>query len=160
MERLAFDPSHIIPKRPRIGTRSFFMDREMLKTLNLVDGKRNLSEIASVAKKSHAATRNTIKKLLDAGLVELLITRTNEEISRNFLSLLGQHLSMAIGPIADLLIEDEIELMGEPWKNFPQERMPELVNALARQIPRENTRIAFQQSMFQILKGLMFSQAF
>ncbi|MDL2286234.1 hypothetical protein LJC24_02180 [Desulfococcaceae bacterium OttesenSCG-928-F15] len=155
MERLAADPSQIIPKRPSRMNRSFFMDREMLKILNLVDGEKTLADLASAAMESIASTQGIIKKLLDAGLVELLITSENEAANRSFFSLLGQQLSVAIGPIADLLIEDEIELMGESWKNFPRERMPELVNALARQIPRENARIAFQQNILQALKGIV-----
>lgn len=155
MERLASDPAHILPKRFNLAKLSFFLDRRMLKILNLVDGEKNLVEIAFLSGESMLTTAGTMKKLLDAGLVELVITDTKEDERESFFFLLRQYLPLAIGPIADLFLEDEIERMGESWNTFPKERMPELVNSLAGQIPRENARASFRESMFLVLQRIM-----
>ncbi|MCW7755133.1 hypothetical protein OOT00_14185 [Desulfobotulus sp. H1] len=86
--------------------------------------------------------------------VESPATETRSNSSSSFMDFLEEHLALAIGPIASVMIEDEIELMDETWKKFPIDRAPELINLLARQIPREAKRMTFQQAMIQLLKDL------
>jgi hypothetical protein len=57
-----------------------------------------------------------------------------------------------MGPIADVVIEDEIREMGENYSKFPAHRAAELVDVLARQILREERKVAFQQAMVRKLR--------
>lgn len=131
--------------------REFSMDRDMLRIFAGIDGKRSLADLSLMAGLSTQLTVEVVRRLLEAGVVEIV-----EEFEKNsgsvFLNFLEKHLALAIGPIASLVLEDEVEAMKESWKAFPMGRAPELVNLLARQIPREEKRFAFQQVMIQFLK--------
>ena len=59
-----------------------------------------------------------------------------------------------MGPIADVVIEDEISEMGEKQLKFPAHRAAELVDLLARQVLREERKVTFQQVMVKKLREL------
>ena len=70
-------------------------------------------------------------------------------IDKEFFDFLKVQLNLAVGPIAEFLIEDEIqELGGEPTK-IPIHHAAELVDSLARQVRRKEKRILFQQAMIK-----------
>ncbi|MBS3809597.1 MAG: hypothetical protein KGY38_05545, partial [Desulfobacterales bacterium] len=75
-------------------------------------------------------------------------------LGKDFFDFLSAQLSRAMGPIADVVIEDEINEMGEDAKQFPAHRAAELVDLLARQILREERKVAFQQAMVKKLREL------
>jgi len=75
-------------------------------------------------------------------------------VGRDFFTVLSNELSRAMGPIADVVIEDEINDMGEDPSKFPAHRAAELVDQLARQIIREERKVAFQQSMVKKLREI------
>lgn len=60
----------------------------------------------------------------------------------------------AVGPIADVILDDAVDDMGEKKKGFSLKRIPELINILSREIPREDKRIEFQKAMIAKLKEL------
>jgi hypothetical protein len=73
-------------------------------------------------------------------------------LEKEFFDFLTGQLSLAIGPIAEFLIEDEIRELGDDSTRIPLPRAAELVNLLARQIPREEKRVGFQQAMVKKIK--------
>ncbi|TYT75400.1 hypothetical protein [Desulfobotulus mexicanus] len=155
-EKMTFsgNPATIIFRQKDDGyNREISMDRDMLKVFSLIDGKRNLSDIASQAGISTDISLSVAQRLLDSEVIEL--TKDEKDTGSSiFMDFLEENLSIAIGPIASVIIEDEIELMNESWNSFPMDRAPELVNMVAKQIPREEKRVSFQQSMIQFLKDM------
>ena len=73
-------------------------------------------------------------------------------LENEFFVFLTDQLSLAIGPIAEFLIEDEIRELGDDTAQIPIRQAAELVNLLARQIPREEKRVGFQQAMANKIK--------
>jgi hypothetical protein len=57
-----------------------------------------------------------------------------------------------MGPLAQLLMEEAIEGLGEDAETFPRHRLAALFEALAEQIPDEAKRVQFQQAMLDLLK--------
>jgi len=53
------------------------------------------------------------------------------------------HLSLAVGPIAQVLIEDEVENMGYELSGFPGHRAADLIDNLAQEIRREEKKDVF-----------------
>ena len=148
------DPSKIILRQSDVDNdRAFSMDRDMLKVFASIVGNRNLSDIAAHAGMSLKSLKEVVHRLLAAGVAESVHDPGNV-ISAAFLLSIVEHLAIAIGPIASVVIDDEIDAMKESWSAFPMERAPELVNLLARQIPREEKRVAFQQAMIPFLKDM------
>jgi capsular exopolysaccharide synthesis family protein len=56
-------------------------------------------------------------------------------------------LTDLIGPIAPLLVRDQIRILGEPLNAFPHRRLDELVEKLCEEILDENLRHRFKRSM-------------
>jgi hypothetical protein len=65
---------------------------------------------------------------------------------------LKAQLSVATGPIAEVLIEDATEDLGARPSEIPRHQVAELIDILSRQIPREEKRVAFQQAMLEKIK--------
>jgi len=73
-------------------------------------------------------------------------------LNKEFFNFLVAQLSFALGPLAEFLIEEEIREFGDDPAKIPRRRSAELVNLLARQIPRKEKRVAFQQAMVLKIK--------
>jgi hypothetical protein len=73
---------------------------------------------------------------------------------KDILFFIETKLLESIGPIANVVVDDAIEDMGELKKTFPNKRIPELINILSKEIPRDDKRNEFQKAMMLKLKEL------
>jgi hypothetical protein len=124
------------------------LDSRMLGFLVELDGKKSVGEIGRLAGIGPEGLRSTIRYLLERGLIEPA-GGAMPVLSRDFFHYLNAELAMAVGPLAEILIEDAVEDMGFALTDFPRHRAAELIDSLARQVPRENRRIEFQQAMLK-----------
>jgi excinuclease UvrABC nuclease subunit len=152
MSVFAGDMSKLILKRTvRADLGEVSLDSEMLRVLMELDGSKNLGQVA----RSLDMNLKQLKLVLDR-LYKLRLCETAKEatlkLDRTFFHFLSAELSKAMGPIADVVIEDEIREMGENYSKFPAHRAAELVDVLARQILREERKVAFQQAMVRKLR--------
>jgi len=129
----------------------FSLDSQMLKVLLELNGKKNLASVSRAIPMDIGTLRKVITRLNDLQLVEQ-VEIAIPLLNRDFFDYLTVHLSMALGPIAEFLIEDEIQEFCDDPKKVPIHRAAELVNLLARQVPRKEKRVAFQQAMVQKIK--------
>ncbi|MFC1815249.1 hypothetical protein ACFL0M_04750 [Thermodesulfobacteriota bacterium] len=82
------------------------------------------------------------------------IDKITPVLDKEFFDFLKTQLSMAMGPIAEILIEDEIQEFGSDSTGVPYHLAAELVDLLSRQIYREAKKIAFQQAMVKKINEL------
>jgi hypothetical protein len=68
-------------------------------------------------------------------------------LDKDFFDYLVVHLSLAVGPIAQVLIEEEVAGLGYSLAQFPGHRVAELVDNLAREIRRKEKKDVFLKSM-------------
>ena len=91
-------------------------------------------------------------------MLELRLIEPDETLApilnAEFFDFLKMQLSLAIGPIAEFIIEDEIREFSEDPDRVPLQRAAELVEQLARQIHRKEKRLVFQQLMVKKIKAL------
>ncbi len=73
-----------------------------------------------------------------------------------FLSFLKAQLSQVIGPLAEVMIQDEIKAMGEELNKIPHHRAADLVLFLSRKIPREGKKAIFLEVMIKKLNETKF----
>lgn len=59
----------------------------------------------------------------------------------------------ALGPIGELVLDDEIERTGLTRETFPKEMAPQLIEKVGLQIRDASRRVTFQRSMMAFLKG-------
>ena len=151
---LAGDISKLILKRTvRADLGEVSLDSQMLQVLMELDGKKTIGQIAQSLNMSVKSLRTILTKLYQLHLCET-VKDSIPALDRSFFNYLSAELSRAMGPIADVVIEDEISDMGENQARFPVHRAAELVDLLSRQILREERKVAFQQAMVKKLRTL------
>lgn len=129
------------------------LDSNMLNTLMQIDGVKTLEEIAKQLNVEMSALKEVVARLDALNLVES-DSETIPTLNEKFFDQLAEHLAVAMGPMAEILIEDEIQAMGVDRNEIPTHRGAELVDVLAREIPRDEKRIKFQQTMLKLLKSM------
>jgi site-specific recombinase XerC len=90
--------------------------------------------------------REIIAKLMQNGLVEK-VDKEIVNLDKDFFDYLVSHLSLAVGPIAQVLIEDEVHDLGQHISRFPGHRVAELVDNLAQEIRRKEKKEVFLKMM-------------
>jgi DNA-binding transcriptional ArsR family regulator len=124
----------------------FPLDRQTLSVFMELDGKVPLGSVAQKVGLKMSTMRQLIAKLVQNGLVRK-VEQGISALDKDFFDHLVVHLSLAVGPIAKVLIEEEVEGLGYKLAQFPVHRVAELVDKLAREIRREEKKEVFLKSM-------------
>jgi len=133
------------------GRSDFSLDRRILAVFMELDGKTNLSAVARKTGLNMSSMREVISKLTELKLIE----KVEEEIhflDNDFVTYLVSQFSLAVGPVADVLIEDEVHNFGYGLSRFPTQRVAELVDKLSREIRREKKKVAFKRNMINKIR--------
>ena len=95
--------------------------------------------------------REVISKLLQLNLIE----KVEDKIlilDNDFIEYLFAQFSLAVGPIAQVLIEDEVYDLGFDLSRFPAQRVAELIDRLTREIRREEKKMLFKRNMINKIR--------
>jgi hypothetical protein len=68
-------------------------------------------------------------------------------VSQAFFDAMVANLSKAVGPMAPLIVRDQIIMLGESQRQFPKSRLKELLGLVGQEILNEKLRNDFQRSM-------------
>ena len=115
---------------------NFSLDGHMLSVLMALDGKRTLGQIAQQANLNMATIREAVGKLLSLKLIEI-VESAAQVLDHDFITYLISEMSIAIGPLGEVIVEDGLEDLGFSKTNFPTHRAAELINLLAQEIQRD-----------------------
>lgn len=129
------------------------LDSQMLNVLMHIDGIKNLGQVAQIIKFDMQTLKETLRKLDRLNLIQV-DEATVPTLDQGFFDFLTEHLTIAMGPMAEILIEDEIQELGINRNKIPTHLAAELVDTLAREIPRQEKKVAFQQTMLKKLKNM------
>lgn len=129
----------------------FSLNSQMLSVLVELNGRKSIGEIGSRVGLNMGTMREVISGLIQLKLIEP-IEGAIHMLDRDFFAYLNAQLSLAIGPLAEVLIEDAVSDLGHNPSKFPIHRAAELVDMLAHQIRREEKRIIFQRAMLEKIK--------
>jgi hypothetical protein len=154
MGLLSGDISGLVLRRTnRANLGEFSLDSHMLNVLVELDGERTIASVAKKVDLDMGAMKRVIIKLAKLRLVEP--ERSNiSTLTREFFDYLSVQLSLAIGPIANVLIEEALTSLDYSKSRFPIHRAAELVELIARNIRREEKRIVFQQNMVKKIREM------
>ncbi|MFC1880936.1 hypothetical protein ACFL2S_05485 [Thermodesulfobacteriota bacterium] len=147
------DISSIVYKRKvRDDAGDFSLDGQTLIVLMELDGKATLGALAAKTGLSMGSIRELIAKLLKFGLIEKVekeIIPVDNDFFRNLLD----EFALAIGPIASVLIEDEVHDFGYDVNSFPSYLVTELIDRLAGDVRREEKKAIFLNNMANIIRA-------
>jgi len=147
------DISSIIYKRKvRDDLGDFSLDGQTLLILMELDGKAALGALAGKTGLNMGTIREMISKLLKLGLIEKVEKEVIPVDSDFFRNLLDE-FALAIGPIAGVLIEDQVQALGHDVNSLPGYLVTELVDRLAGEISREEKKAVFIKNMVDIIRA-------
>jgi hypothetical protein len=126
-------------------------DARMLATFMELDGKKSLAVVAKNTGQKLSVLREAITKLFRLNLIEPVHSGLSF-LDSDFVARLKKELSLAVGPLAEIVIEDAAGDLGHDLLRFPTQRAAEFVELIGREIKREEKRILFVQNMVNIIK--------
>ena len=129
------------------------LDADMIRLLIAVDENKNLYQIAEEVDMGSLAFKTALSKLLDQGLIEP-VQKDIPVLDQTFIETLRIHLSRAIGPMAEILIEDIAEEMEVDPAAIPVSQAAELIAHLSLEIPDEKNQMQFKKAMLAILNKI------
>ena len=126
------------------------LDADMIRLLIAIDENKNLYQIAEEVDMGTATFKKALSKLLDQGLIEP-VQKDIPVLDQSFIQTLRINLSRAIGPMAEILIEDMAAEMEIDPAAIPVNQAAELIAHLSLEIPDEENQMQFKKSMLAIL---------
>ena len=129
------------------------LDADMIRLLIAIDENKSLNQIAEEVDMSGSEFKSTLSRLLEQGLVEP-VQKKLMVLDKSFLEMLRVNLSKAIGPMAEILIEDVAEEMQLEPSAIPINQAAELITQLSLEVPDEENQIQFKKSMIAILNKM------
>jgi hypothetical protein len=132
---------------------NFSIDNQMLSVLMALDGQKSMLVISKKLHLSMDTLKEVSAKLIEMKLIQEAKT-TVSKLGKDFFDFLNIQLSLAIGPLSAILIEDAIHDLGHGMNNFPSHRAAELVDLISREIQREDKKNIFKQKMLLRIKEL------
>jgi hypothetical protein len=137
-------------KRIRKDLPSVSLNADMIRLLLVIDESKSLYQISAGAEMDAVTFKRTLAGLLAQGLIEP-VQREIPPLDRSFLNAMRANLARAIGPMAEILMEEVLVEMGLDASRIPVEQAAELINRIALEIPGDAGRIQFKKSMIPIL---------
>jgi len=136
--------------RSNIG--DFSLDSQMLDVLMELDGKKNLGSIAKKTEMSTGNLREAVSKLLKLNLIENVVEGADTFLDNDFLGYMNEQFALAIGPVAEVIIEDAVSDLGCKMSQIPGRKVAELIDLLSREIHREEKKESFKLNMVKRIK--------
>ncbi len=130
---------------------NFSLDGQSLSLLMALDGKKSIGNIAAKVGIDAKTMTSVIKQLMKLKLIEAIPQKISQA-DGDFFKRLTNELSVAVGPLASVLVEDGIDDLGCTMNNFPANRAAELVQLLTEEIQRDEKRQIFTQRMLQVIQ--------
>jgi hypothetical protein len=122
------------------------------RVLSKVDGTRTVQEIAETLRIPFAYTAKVVFNLHKSGLVELVAPSSRpavDVVPPALFDRLTSILTEMIGPMASLVLRDQIDSFGESQDSFPESKLDELIGLVSREISDGKLRSKFEGSMQQ-----------
>jgi len=116
------------------------LDINMLRVLTELDGRQQLGLIAQKLGINMTTIRAVISRLIELNLVKA-VEAGIPMLDSNFFDFLTDRLSLTIGPIAQIMVDDAVSEIGHGAPQIPKSRGAELIELLARQIPEKENFI-------------------
>ena len=122
-----------------------------------VTGKQTIAELAEAAQTDEFAFMRLVAPLVSAGLIVLDTPATKAPPLRAtmgapFFQSLTTAVAAAMGPLAEIIIDDALADMGASRDAFPRDLVSTLAERLAAEIRDTDKRVVFQQTMLSMIR--------
>ena len=117
------------------------------RVLSKIDGRRSVQEVAGALKAPYAQTARILFNLCKSGLVTAapIAAQSGENtVPAGVITRLIAHVTEFMGPIAPLVVSDQIRILGESQEKFPQTKVEQLIGMISREISDPKRRSDFE----------------
>ena len=122
------------------------------RVLSKLDGVRTVQEIAETLRIPFAYVAKVVYALYQAKLIEpaqAMGKPATDLVPPALLNRVASILTEVIGPMAPLVLRDQIEALGATLDTLPEAKLDELVALISREISDGKLKNKFEESMFQ-----------
>ena len=144
-------PGLFFRKMIRKDVQKVSLDADMIRLLLAIDEHKSLYQIAAEVEMDAADLQNHPPAPARAGPHPNRSTAMRRFWTAPSCRLCGLNLSRAIGPMAQIVIEDRLTEMRLDPAGIPLDQAAELVNRIALEIPDEANRILFKKAMIPLI---------
>jgi uncharacterized protein DUF4388 len=139
---------------------------EQWKILSRMNGARTVKAIADASRLSYFDAAKIICTLHKERTIELASAPAKqpaalepqkiagETVPQGFFDRMVHGLAEVSGPIASVVVRDQIAALGATEETFPKSRIPELVDSVSQVIPDKRLKARFQQRMNEEMRTL------
>jgi hypothetical protein len=125
------------------------------RVLSKVDGIRGVQSIAEALRLPYAYTAKVLYNLHQSGLVEVIPPSSKPAVDKvppGFFNRMVDKLTEYVGPMAPMIVYDQIGALGESPDAFPQARLQELIESVTREISDQRLKVPFRQQMSEEIR--------
>jgi hypothetical protein len=111
-----------------------------------------VQEIAEALRIPYAYTAKVIFNLQKSGLVEIVTPSprpASDLVPATVLGRIVELLTEIMGPMASLVVRDQIDALGETQAQFPESKLHDLIEHVAKEIADVKLRQKFEDSAYQ-----------
>jgi hypothetical protein len=124
----------------------------------LINGERTAADLAAESGAEDIDMAKALYRLKMAGLVELTAPQAAAPQQRAlagpaFFQALTTAVAAALGPLAEIIIDDAVEDLGFTRATLPRDSVAALAERISGEIREAEKRVRFQQTMLQMLRG-------
>ncbi len=130
---------------------------EAWRILAQINGVHSVFQIAQGIGMDEATAIRVVDALYKAGLLEVAagsLTPPRPTVNGLFFEQISSELTWSMGPVAEIILFEEINALGETRERFPRDRIAELVEHVSKAITDEGERMRFQQIMLEAIRKL------
>jgi len=135
------------------------------KILSRINGGRTVKAVAETGRVPYFDTAKILCTLYKQGLVEIASGAARpaaeshnkmvaDAVPQGFFDRMVHGLAEVSGPIASVVVRDQIAALGATEDSFPKSRIPELIESVSQVIPDKRLKARFQQRMGEEMRAL------
>lgn len=129
------------------------LNADMIRLLLAIDERKSLYQIAAEVEMDASAFKKALRRLLEQGLLET-VQKSISLLSKSFLDAVHLNLSRAIGPMAQIVLEETLAEMNLDPRGIALDQAAELINHLSLEISSDENRIRFQKAILPLLNKM------
>jgi len=123
------------------------------RVLSRLDGVRTVQEIAETLRIPFAYIAKVLFNLHQAGLIEMVtqhqqVKPVDEMVPMAILDRISAILTDVIGPMAPLVMRDQVEALGASTDSLPESKLDDLIGLIGQEISDAKQRHKFEESIY------------
>ena len=129
------------------GMSSFFKQAEAFTGVGALD----LGAVVAAQEAKKEKAKPVVAQVKSAAITPSAPETAREPVSPSFFNRVTEELAEINGPLASMIVHDQVTALGESMEKFPKARVTELIKVLSDEITDEKVKLGFRKRMTEEL---------